>query len=145
MVEYQQFILYGIMNNVKDLDIDIYHAGMLLNDNTVFNFNTNEMAEPCKDPTDYLSDKYHQYTNPNIGPIRSIASGNNFNLLITEKDEIYGQLLKHVGDYSAQIAQPMDFNKKKSIHKIDMISDYNSIHGTKVSLVNNTDFQSESS
>jgi hypothetical protein len=134
------------MNNVKEFDVDKDHAGMLLTDDTVFNFNTNERSEPCKDPEDYLACSFHSYTKPNIGPIKSIASGYNFNLLITENDEIFGQLLVKSKKLSAAIAQPLDFNHNQSIHKIDMISDYNSIHGTKVSrrLVNKIDLKSES-
>jgi len=130
---------YQILDNVKDFDIDQNHCGVLLKDDTVLNLNIHVDSFPLNNSEELLEDKSHTLTTPNIGNIRSIVSGKGFNLLVTENDEIYGQQLDPNVDVSLGMAQPVDYDYNQPLHKIDMISDYNSIHGTKViSLIPNT-------
>jgi hypothetical protein len=123
---------YQILDNVKDFDLDKNHCGVLLKDNRVLNLNVHVDSFPLNNSEELLEETSHTLTTPDIGNIRSIVSGNGFNLLITENEEIYGQQLNPNADVSIGMAQPLDYDYTQPLHKIDMVSDYNSIHKTKV-------------
>jgi alpha-tubulin suppressor-like RCC1 family protein len=115
----EKYFMFYMMENVKDFDIGVHHIGILLNDGKVFNYNLLTPPEKMKNLEEYLSKKMHFETTPDVGALKMIATGDNFNLLVTENNELYIQNLKRNCSF-------------KSLEKIDMISDYNSIHNTEV-------------
>ena len=68
----------------------------------------------------------------NIGEIKSITSGKGFNLLITEKEEVFAQVVDFnlISNYYIGQSNNLKFDFNKNLFKIDMISDYNTIHNT---------------
>lgn len=108
-----------MMDKVKDFDIDKSHIGILREDGTVFNYNLKTAPEKFKNwEEDLKRGKHHLFT-PEVGPLKMIASGEFFNLLVSENNEVYIQDLLQINSEEREV-------------KVEMISDYNSIHGTTV-------------
>lgn len=126
------FSFHKLLDGVVDFDVEASHAGILLKDNSVLNFDVNADSRNFDSLEDLLAHKQHSLTRPDVGKIRSIASGNNFNLLVTESEEVFGQPIRPNEEMSLVMAQPLKYDQTQPVYKIEMISDYNLVHSTKV-------------
>ena len=130
-----KFHLFPLFQNVRDFDVAKEHCGILTQDNQIINYDYNLMKEVELSNNEREQVMQRRTSSFEIGNIKAISSGNGFNLLVTENDEVYAQSIngKFTSFYS--IAQPFEYDKTQSIFKIEMISDYNTIHKTKVTHV----------
>lgn len=127
--------MFPFMGEVKAFDIGKGHIGVLKKDNTVFNFNCLVPPEEVEKTLTYLEKGVHSVFDKDIGAIKLISSGEGFNLLVTEADEVFAQNLPNSTVNYYELGQPIGGSLRLPLYKVDMISDYNSIHGTKVSPV----------
>lgn len=108
------------------------HCGILTEDNQVINYDYNFMKIVRSSEEKNQRDLDQHTSSFELGNIRSISSGEGFNILVTDKEEAYVQLVNGSFPNSYAIAQHDEFDPTKKLHKIDMVSDYNIIHQTKV-------------
>lgn len=121
-----------VLGDVVDFDLDVDHAGVLLRDNSVVNFNLKSTS--IDQSLEVMTPLERPGALQGIGQIQAIHSGDGFNLLVTDKEEVYCQLLRKdkKQELSAVMGQPLGLRKIQSISEIETISDYNSIQGTQV-------------
>lgn len=122
-----------LSGNVADFDLDNGHAGVLLQDNSILNFDL--LTRPENGRLTILETPDGSKSGLDIGRIQQVHSGDGFNLLVTDQHQVYAQPVRRgwTRRLSAAMAQPLGWDNSRHLYKVDMVSDYNSLQGTQVS------------